>query len=240
MTLAQIEAQNKLKSKNLLALQESLRANGMASAEINEYLGSMSADEMDELNQNLNQIDVTETTRVAKPATTVLASSAESLAAGLGDPSAMSSAEMRSYAESVAQAAEVVNNESDADAARAKADGQVAGPKKSAASGSKGSFKAQAAGSVTRAAGPAARLQAAQGSTSTALENKLLDQEQKGMDLSSPDLEAKAAIVAQAEAANAAALEGAPVSSKKPLQSAPAKADSLEALDADQKQEKQE
>jgi hypothetical protein len=70
----------------------------------------------------------------------------------------------------------------------------------------------------------------------------LLDQEQKGLDLKNPDLEAKAALVAQAEAANQAAIEEPTV----PLPGAKASAaqkqskePSLEELDADQKKEQQ-
>lgn len=63
-------------------------------------------------------------------------------------------------------------------------------------------------------------------------DQQLLDQEQKGLDLKNPDLEAKAALVAQAEAANQAAIEE-PTASQAGAGAAP----SLEELDADQRKE---
>ena len=73
-------------------------------------------------------------------------------------------------------------------------------------------------------------------------DQQLLDQEQKGLDLKNPDLEAKAALVAQAEAANQAAIEEptptAPAAKAAQPQRA-ARAASLEELDADQKKEQQ-
>ena len=150
-------------------------------------------------------------------------------APGQSDLSGMSADDMRSYSESVAQAADVVNNESEVDnkkdlegmslvdlkrasIASAKAEKELSGPKNKR--------------KVEKAA--------------IHEDQQLLDQEQRGVDLRNPDLEAKAAIVAQAEAANQAAIEEpSPATTGVKAAQLPKKASetSLEELDADQKKE---
>lgn len=87
---------------------------------------------------------------------------------------------MRSYSESVAQAADVVNSESENDKAKEveKGKGQLA------------SVKGDKHGSMTQIKG------------SQKEEQQPIDQEAKALDMKNPELEAKAALVAQAEAAN--------------------------------------
>ena len=86
---------------------------------------------------------------------------------------------MRSYSESVAQAADVVNSESENDKAIAeKGKGQLA------------SVKGDKHGSMTQIKGGQKE------------EQQPIDQEAKALDMKNPELEAKAALVAQAEAAN--------------------------------------
>lgn len=152
-------------------------------------------------------------------------------AATQSDLSGMSADDMRSYSESVAQAADVVNSESEADNKK-DLDKMSLGDLKKA---SIASAKAEKAAALPRTKKPAEKPAARD-------DQQLLDQEQKGLDLKNPELEAKAALVAQAEAANQAAIEeptpAAPAGKPAQLPRAAREA-SLAELDADQKKEQQ-
>ena len=142
---------------------------------------------------------------------------------------------MKSYSESVAQAADVVNNESEADAKTNLDTMSLADLKKASIASAKAEKQMAAKSKKTAKASipkPAVPKE----------DQQLLDQEQKGLDMKNPDLEAKAALVAQAEAANQAAIEDStpPLPGGKMTQAQKsAKEASLEELDADQKKEQQ-
>jgi hypothetical protein len=108
-----------------------------------------------------------------------------------GDLSGMSADDMRSYSESVAQAADVVNNESEAEAKKDPESMSLGDLKKASIASTKAEKAGQPKVNTKLPERPAPRE-----------DQQLLDQEQKGLDLKNPDLEAKAALVAQAEAAN--------------------------------------
>ena len=149
-----------------------------------------------------------------------------------GDLSGMSADDMRSYSESVAQAADVVNNESEAEAKKDPETMSLGDLKKASIASTKAEKAAAQPKTNTKAPEKPAPRE----------DQQLLDQEQKGLDLKNPDLEAKAALVAQAEAANQAAIEGPDASALGAKAAQPpknAKEASLEELDADQKKEQQ-
>lgn len=153
-------------------------------------------------------------------------------AAPQGDLSGMSADDMRSYSESVAQAADVVNNESEAETKKDPESMSLGDLKKASIA----STKAEKAAAVPKGTAKVPEKAAPRE------DQQLLDQEQKGLDLKNPDLEAKAALVAQAEAANQAAIEGPDASALGAKAAQPAKnakEASLEELDADQKKEQQ-
>lgn len=145
------------------------------------------------------------------------------------DLSGMSADDMRSYSESVAQAADVVNNESEAESKKDLEGMSLVDLKKASIASAKAEKELAVAKNKKKAEKVATRE-----------DQQLLDQEQRGFDLRNPDLEAKAAIVAQAEAANQAAIEEpSPSTAGVKATQPPKKANeaSLEELDADQKQE---
>lgn len=140
------------------------------------------------------------------------------------DLSGMSADDMRSYSESVAQAADVVNSESEMDK-----------PKEADAKN-----KGQAAQIKADKQAPQALAAKGAGQQAPKEDQQLMDPEAKGLEMKNPDLEAKAALVAQAESANQAAIEDASQPAglgKAGAQAQGAKEASLEELDADQKKE---
>lgn len=159
----------------------------------------------------------------------------QSAAQAQTDLSGLSADDMKSYSESVAQAADVVNNESEADAKTNLDTMSLADLKKASIASAKAEKQLAAKTPKTSKASipkPAVPKE----------DQQLLDQEQKGLDMKNPDLEAKAALVAQAEAANQAAIEDStpPLPGGKMAQAQrSAKEASLEELDADQKKEQQ-
>lgn len=101
-------------------------------------------------------------------------------AAPQNDLAGMSADDMRSYSESVAQAADVVNSESEMDK-----------PKEADTKN-----KGQAAQVKGEKQAPQVVVAKANGQPAAKDEQQLIDQESKGLETKNPDLEAKAALVA--------------------------------------------